>query len=111
MDTLDLYRNCIQQLLRQYTKRKPSAQDVDIQVIADTLHDHYQIYHVGWQENRRVHGCLIHLDIYNGKIWIQYNGTEESLASALEAFGVPKEDIVLGCYPPYYRKFTDYSVN
>ncbi len=110
-DKLERYRNYIQQLLTKYEAHKPSIQEVDIQVITDTLHDHYQVYHVGWQKNRRVHGCLLHLDIYDEKIWIQYNGTEENLASALEEFGIPKEDIVLGCFPPYYRQFTEYSVN
>jgi len=110
MDKLEHYRNAIRQLLEKYAAHKPSSQDIAVQVITDTLHDHYQLYHVGWQKDRRIHGCLLHLDIYNGKVWIQYNGTEENLAPALEESGVPKEDIVLGCYPPYYRELTVYAV-
>jgi len=36
-----------------------------------------------WWENenrRRVHGCLVHIDIIEDKIWIQADGTERGLA-------------------------------
>jgi len=111
MDKVEQYRDYIQQILKKYETHKPSSEEIDVQVLTDTIHDHYQVYHVGWQNNRRIHGCLIHLDIYDGKVWIQYNGTEESIATALVELGIPKEDIVLGCYPSYYRQLTDYSVN
>lgn len=41
-------------------------------------------------------GPVMHFDIQNGKIWIQYNGTEESVAERLVELGVPPSDIVIG---------------
>jgi hypothetical protein len=38
----------------------------------------------------------MHFDIQDGKIWIQYNGTEDSVAERLVEMGVPTSDIVLG---------------
>ncbi|WP_460200716.1 element excision factor XisI family protein [Scytonema sp. NUACC21] len=45
-----------------------------------------------------------------GKIWIQYNGTEEALAERLVELGVPRSDIVLGFHSPFKRQFTSYAV-
>ncbi len=53
---------------------------------------------------------MLHLDIKNGKIWIQWNGTEDDIAADLMALGVEKQDIVLGFHSPYMRQFTDFAV-
>jgi hypothetical protein len=66
---------------------------------------------VGWDNGRRIYGCIMHFDIIDEKIWIQYNGTEVGVAEELLALGVPKEDIVLGYHSPYMRQFTEYAVN
>jgi hypothetical protein len=42
---------------------------------------------------------VIHLDLIDGKIWIQYEGTNWPVADELLQAGVPKEDIVLGFQP------------
>jgi len=78
--------------------------------LRDRQHDHYQLNSVGWDENERIHSCLLHLDIKNEKIWIQYNGTEVSMAEKLMALGVSKEDIVLGFQLSYKRPHTGYAV-
>jgi hypothetical protein len=39
----------------------------------DTVDDHYQVVSVGWEGSQRLHGCLIHVDIKEDKIWIQYD--------------------------------------
>ncbi|MGL4498637.1 MAG: element excision factor XisI family protein [Planktothrix sp.] len=43
-------------------------------------------------------------------MWIQYNGTEESVAERLVKMGVPHSDIVIGFHSPFKRQFTEYSV-
>jgi XisI protein len=52
----------------------------------------------------------VHLDIKDGKIWIQQNNTEREIAEELVGMGVPKSDIVIGFHSPFKRKFTDYAV-
>ncbi len=49
---------------------------------------------------------MLHFDILNEKIWIQYNGTEDLIAERLVEFGVPASDIVIGFYSPFKRQFT-----
>jgi hypothetical protein len=41
----------------------------------------------------------LHLDILNGKVWIQRDGTEDGIADELEAAGIPRSDIVLAFHP------------
>lgn len=113
MDKLEQYRTYIKQLLTEYGNYCPSYQDgnVDIELIFDTEHDHYQLVNVGWHHHERIHSCFLHIDIKNGKIWIQHNGTEDQIASQLVAKGVPKEDIVLGFHSPDRRQYTGFAVN
>ena len=72
--------------------------------------DHYQLLDIGWEEYNRIYNCFIHIDIKDGKIWIQENMTENDLAQELVEMGVNKEDIILGLHPPYKRPYTGYGV-
>jgi hypothetical protein len=65
---------------------------------------------VGWDGIRRVHGCLVHLDIIDGKIWIQRDGTEDGIAQELLDAGIPKDQMVLGFKPPDVRKISGFAV-
>jgi hypothetical protein len=51
-----------------------------------------------------IHGCVLHLDIKKGKIWIQHDGTEVGIANELVNLGVPKEDIVLAFHEPLSQR-------
>lgn len=109
MEPLNQYRQFIQSLLGRYAIESTTEEEAETQLIFDVERDHYQVTHVGWQRDRWVHSCTIHLDIKGGKIWIQWNGTEDDLAQELVNLGVPKTDIVIGFHEPSLRKFTDYA--
>jgi len=53
---------------------------------------------------------VLHLDIKDGKIWLQQNTTERRVAHELAAMGVAKEDIILGFQAPYVREYTGFGV-
>jgi hypothetical protein len=82
MDKLEQYRTFIKQLIQEYGNYCPSYRggEVDIESIFDTEHDHYQLVNVGWHNKKWIHSCFLHIDIKNGKIWIQHNGTEDDIA-------------------------------
>lgn len=65
---------------------------------------------MGWRNQKRIYGPVLHLDIIDGKIWIQQDGTESGIANELFALGVPKDDIVLAFHPPLVRQFTEFAV-
>ena len=69
----------------------------------------HQLLYVGWRGNKRDFGCILHLDIKQGKIWIQHDGTEIGIANQLVEMGVPKQDIVLAFHEPEIRQFTDFG--
>lgn len=110
MANIEQYREYIQTLLKEYGSHKSGDEDVESQIIFDTERDHYQVVHAGWHGMRRVYGCILHLDIKDGKIWIQHDGTEGGIALELVDLGVPKQDIVLAFHAPYKRKFTEFAL-
>lgn len=106
------YRTLVQALLKQYAQQANfSPSDIETQVIFDTERDHYQLVTMGWQKHRRIYGSILHIDIKDGKVWIQHNGTERLVAEELVEAGIPKEHIVLGFHSPFMRQFSDFAVN
>ncbi len=111
MAKLDRCRETVQKLLQDYTAFGRDDRQVETELIFDTTRDHYQIVHVGWQGERRIHGCILHLDIKDGKIWLQHNGTENDIAQELVEMEVPKTDIVIGFHSLFKRQFTEYAIS
>ena len=109
MDKLVHYREIIKKELSEF-RHDNGKPGVETQLIFDTEHDHYQVVSIGWDQNKRIHGIILHIDIRDGKIWIQYNGTESDLGHVFVAAGVPKSDIVLGFQSPFKRQFTEFAV-
>jgi hypothetical protein len=109
MDTVDSYRQIIERILTEYAEVPYAYGDIQIQTIFDRKGDHYLLVDVGWDDGR-VHGCLVHVDLIDGKFWIQRDGTEHGITRELEAAGVPKEHIVLAFRPSEIRKHTEYAV-
>jgi hypothetical protein len=110
MDRVSQYQTLIEKVLTDYSRSGSYPSDIERQLNFDTVRHHYQIINVGWDGRRRVYGCIVHLDIKDGKIWIQYNGTEVDFAEELVALGVPRQDIVIGFLSPFMRQASDYAV-
>ncbi len=107
---LDDYRQVIETILSEYASLPYSYANIQSEVVFDRTHDRYLWMDIGWDGDRCIHGCLVHIDLIDGKIWIQRDGTEEGIAVDLERAGIPKEDIVLGFRPPELRPYTGYAV-
>jgi hypothetical protein len=110
MDTLDTHRQIIQNVLTEYIRLQYAYGEIQNETIFDREADRYLVMSIGWQGVRRIHGCLIHVDIINDKVWIQRDGTEHGIAAELVAAGIPKDRIVLGFHPPEVRQHTKYAV-
>jgi hypothetical protein len=110
MDKLQRYRQIIQQLLSEQAHPYCHSDDVETEIICDTERDHYQLAYIGWEDQERIFNLILHLDIKDGKIWIQHNGTEIAIAQVLKDQGVPASDIVLGFHSPFKRQFSGYAV-
>lgn len=111
MDILDKYRHIIREVICYYAQFPPSIGEVQIEVIFDESNDHYELMFAGWSGQYRIHGSVIHIDIRNGKVWIQYDGIEEGVANVLVEKGIPREHIVLAFKAPDRRALTDFAVS
>lgn len=112
MANVEKYRQIIQQLLTEYATRRNAAKDgVEAQTIFDIQQDRYQLLYIGWDNQNRIFGPIIHFDIQDSKVWLQWNGTEDEIGEILVSRGIPKDNIVIGFHPQFLRKYTDYAVN
>ncbi len=109
MDTRESDRQLIEKILVEYAKVPYSHGDFRLQTVFDRGQDHYLLMLVGWEGVRRVHGCLLHADIIDGKFWIQRDGTEYSIAQELLDAGVTKDRIVLAFRSLEKRRLTDFA--
>ncbi|MCI0378510.1 MAG: XisI protein [Gemmataceae bacterium] len=110
MDKLALYRRLLRDIILKYAAFKPSVGEIETEAIIDEANNHFELMHSGWVKDNRVHGSVLHVDIRNGKIYIQHDGTEEGIANELVEAGVPKEDIVLAFKAPEIRQHTGFAV-
>ena len=110
MDKIDKYREIIERVLTEYAVIPYAYGEIKSEPVFDRLRDSYLLVNVGWHKGRRMHGCLVHIDIIDGKIWIHRDGLEDGIATDLEREGVPKSDIVLAFHAPELRKYTEYAV-
>lgn len=110
MDKLTKYRCLIREILEKHSQIKLANENIKVYKFFDPEGDHYQVFHAGWDGYHRVFGPVIHIDIIDDKIWIQYDGTEFAVANELVELGVPKEDIVLGYHAPFMRPYDEFGV-
>jgi len=101
----------IVKVLQDYQDFIGNDPDSNIQLIIDQNKTHYLLIETGWQNNRRIYGNLIHIDIIGNKIWIQQDGTEAGIANELVQQGIPPQQIVLAFKTPERREITDFAVS
>ena len=110
MDRTDEYRSVVKRVFREVEAMTPSGDQIETELVLDDTRGHYQLGQVGWDGDRRVDDIFLHVDVYDGKVWIQHDGTNLSLAEMLLKEGIPRECIVLAFHPPELRKYTDFAV-
>ncbi len=111
MDNLDKYREIITKVLTEYAQIPYAYGDLQRELIIDREGNNFLLLTVGWQNKTRVHGCLVHLEIINDKVWIQRDGIEDGITNDLLAAGIPKDKIVLAFHPPSVRPYTEFAVS
>ena len=111
---LEQYRYIIIELLRaDYAvpiRSNKVYQELDKQLVIDTENDHYQILTVGWQNSKRIYSIFFHIDIKDGKVWVQEDNTDSDIVGKMEEQGIPASDIVLAFHSPIKRPLTGYAV-
>ncbi|MBC8183815.1 XisI protein [candidate division KSB1 bacterium] len=111
MDSLINYRQLVKNALRKLTEIPYAHGEIHFETIFDSEADRYMLMVLGRRNKKRVHSCLAHIDIIDGKLWIQRDGTEHGIAKELLDAGIPKDHIVLGYRTPEIRKQTGLAVS
>ena len=110
MDKLETYQHIVQKIVTQHARYVPSHGQIQPFPICDTIHHNYLLMDIGWDNTGRVHAVVFHLRIQDGKIWLEWDGTEHGITQELLEAGIPKEDIVLAFYRPERRVLTEFAV-
>jgi hypothetical protein len=110
MDPLNNCRHTLERVLTAYTKIPYGHGDLRCEELFDRDHDRYALFTLGWDAGKRVHFPLVHVNIVDGKVWIEKDNTETGIASELVEAGIPKSQIVLAFRSPEMRKLTEYAV-
>ncbi|MCM0589381.1 MAG: XisI protein [Gloeotrichia echinulata DVL01] len=110
MDKLEKYRQIVTKVVEKHAKYKPSHGQIETLSICDRESDNYLLMDTGWDKTGRVHAVVFHVRIDEGKVQIEWDGTERGITEELLDLGVAQEDIVLGFIRPEYRQFSDFSV-
>jgi len=103
-------RKIIEQVLKPYTEIPYAYGNVETKLILDRENDNYLLLAIGWDGVKRVHGTIVHIEIRDGKVWIQQDGTEHGVTDELLARGIPADQIVLGFHPVELRQYTGLAV-
>ncbi|MEB3232088.1 MAG: XisI protein [Leptolyngbyaceae bacterium] len=111
MDSLTKYVQIVEKVLQDYANFIGPEDGIVQELIFDRENHHYLLLEAGWQGKKRIYGPFIHLDLVDGKVWIQHDGSEDGIAYELEAAGIPKEHIVLAFKSVERRKLTEYVVS
>ena len=109
MNRLAEFRGAVKKVISEYAQYKPSLGDIEVEMVLDEVHDHYELLYIGWEGRQRVHGTVIHIDIRDGKILIHHDGTSTGVAEDLVALGIPRAQMVLGWHEPTLRKSPAYA--
>jgi hypothetical protein len=110
MASVEQLREAIAQVFQEWRDWPGPQAKFEIVWAMDTNADRYLLLDIGWDGYKRIHGLLAHLEIRDGKIWIQDDSTEEGIATDLLAKGVPKDQIVLGFQHPERRQFSEFAM-
>jgi len=108
--SLDEWRKLLEKILQYYADIPYRYGEVRTYVVVSRDNNHFMLVHEGWENHRRVHGCVVHAEIRDEKIWIHYDGIEDGITLELVAAGVPKDRIVLAFHPPEVREHTGYAI-
>lgn len=96
MDPSAADRDLIERVLSERARIPFSYEpEVRLETVFDRANDRYLIMLVGWNDRHRVHGCLVHVDLIDGRFWVQRDGTERGIPRDLMEQGLPRERIVM----------------
>lgn len=111
MDARLRYQSIIKSVLQNHTDYRAALPDgYTSQSVFDDERGQYLVLDMGWNGDCYLHSTPIHISLVGEKVWVQYDDTEEGVATDLMQARVSREDIVLGFRHPRIRQHTGFAV-
>lgn len=111
MDKVVFYKQVARRIIEEVAHLSPRIEGgIENQIITDDEHGHYLYFGVGWEKENSgwIYASFVHIDVKaDGKVWLQHDGTDLSIAEKLQTYGISKSDIVIGFQAPAVRKYMD----
>ncbi|MGB3692655.1 MAG: XisI protein [Spirulinaceae cyanobacterium] len=111
MDRLTELYNTIYPILKEYADLPYADRNLEHKLVISDDHKDYLLMTIGWRDDVKIHGCVVHLEIIDQKVWIHRDGLEDGIADDLVRAGIPPNQIVLAFHPPKIRHHTEFAVN
>ncbi len=103
------YPTVVKRILCEYSDYYAAEDEPPLRTIFDDAQYSYLLMENGWWGNDYIHHTVVHIDIIDNKLWIQWDETEAGIATDLVAAGVPHTAIVLGFRHPDVRALTEFA--
>ena len=117
MDKITTYQTIIMSILKKHANirnknKLPQHSFVETQLLFDTQRNQFLLMSISWHEatSNFIYGVAFHIDIKDGKVWVQQDNTDAVIVDDLLENGIPQSDIVLGFLSPYMRQYSEFSV-
>ncbi len=108
---IENYQNIITKILKDYADSfNQSPKSIEAKLVFDFERQSFQVLNIGWRNGEYYFYVVFHLEIKNGKVWVNENRTDVLIAQMLVEQGIPKSDIVLGLQSPETRVLSGYAV-
>lgn len=111
MDKLTQFYHIIYPILKEYADLPYYDNNIKHKLVISDDKKDYFLMTIGWKNDVKIHGCVVHLEIINDKVWIHRDGLEDGIADDLVRAGIPKSEIVLAFHPSEVRPFTEFAVS
>lgn len=98
--TLSRWQTVIKQILSRYAQI-PHREAIQARLLFDDQQSIYALIEMGWWQKRYLHNCLLHVEILNEQVWIQFDGTEMGIGAELIAAGIETQAIRFGFRPAH----------
>ena len=100
----------LESVLREYAQFYASEKTRTL-AIFDRTHGQFLLMDEGWDGFKHIHRVWLHVEMRDGKFWIQKDGTEDGIAVDLVNAGIPKDRIVLAFQHPARRQYSDFATS
>jgi XisI protein len=108
---VEQYRQIIEDVLMRQVGLPTIGGEIQTVPVFDREGDRYQLLDIGWDHlGRRVFQPIVHVDLVDGKVWIQENMTDLDIVKVFMQAGIKSSQIVLGFYSRSQRELGDYAI-